>query len=225
MADAVIFDIDGTLVDSVDLHTRAWEETLAHFGRRVSFEEVRAQIGKGGDQLLPVFLSADELALRGKAIEDYRGDLYKSRYMKQVRAFPRVRELFQALLARDIRIALASSAKGEELEFYKELAGIADLIEAETSKDDARKSKPHPDIFHAALKRLGRVDPHRVVVVGDTPWDAIAAHRAGLRTVGVLCGSFAESDLREAGCVASYLDPADLLVRLEDSPLVQPAVR
>src|SRR5690349_2377805 len=109
-AEAVLFDIDGTLVDSVDLHARAWQETFAHFGKRVSFEEVRSQIGKGGDQLLPVFFSEDELALRGKTIEDWRSALYKGQYMKRVRPFPEVRELFQAILNRDIRIALASSA-------------------------------------------------------------------------------------------------------------------
>ena len=216
MADAVLFDIDGTLVDSVDLHAKARKETLANFGRSASFEEVRAQIGKGGDQLLPVFFSEQELALRGKAMEEHRSSLWKGRYMKRVRPFPEVRELFQALLERGVRLALASSAKGDELEFYEELVGVSDLIEAETSKDDASRSKPHPDIFQAALKKLGRVDPHRVLVVGDTPWDAIAAHRAGLRTVGVLCGGFAEADLRAAGCVAIHRDPADLRARLEE---------
>lgn len=222
MADAALFDIDGTLVDSVDLHAKAWQETLAHFGRRVPFEEVRAQIGKGGDQLLPVFFSEEELALRGKAMEEHRSSLWTGRYMKRVRPFPKVRELFQALSKRGVRLALASSAKGDELEFYEELLGVSDLIHAGTSKDDAKKSKPHPDIFQASLKRLGRVDIHRVLVVGDTPWDAIAAHRAGLRTVGVLCGGFAEADLRAAGCVAIYRDPADLLARLDESPLVVP---
>jgi len=172
-AQAVLFDIDGTLVDSVDLHAQAWQEALAHFGHRVAFEEIRAQIGKGGDQFLPVFLSEDELSLRGKTIEDFRGELYKSKYFKRVRAFPGVRPLFKDLLRRGLRIALASSAKGDELETYKEIAGIADLIHAESSKDDAARSKPHPDIFDAALRRLGGdVDRHRVFVVGDTPWDA-----------------------------------------------------
>src|SRR5690349_5774703 len=144
-----LFDVDGTLVDSVDLHARAWQEALQHFGHRVAFEQIRAQIGKGGDQLLPVFLAEDELGRRGEVIEEYRGDLYKRKYLKRVRAFPRVRELFQALLRRGARIALASSAKGGELATYKEIARIDDLVEAETSADDAERSKPHPDIFAA----------------------------------------------------------------------------
>ena len=218
-ADAVLFDVDGTLIDSVDLHAKAWQETLTHFGHRATFEQVRSQIGKGGDQLLPMFLSKDEIALRGETIESYRGDLYKRDYLKRIRPFPEVRELFQALLGRGVRIALASSAKGDELQIYKDVANIADLIDTETSKDDAKRSKPHPDIFQAALHRLGKVDHSRSFVVGDTPWDVIAARRSGVKTLGMLCGGFAEQDLRDAGAIEIYRDPADLLARLDSSAL------
>src|SRR6476660_2595698 len=149
MIGAAIFDVDGTLVDSVDLHARAWQEALAHFGYKVDFEEVRSQIGKGGDQLLQVFLSRAELARHGEELEQYRGNLFKRKYLSQVHGFPRVRELFQRLLRDGKRIALASSAKGDELQAYKRAAGIGDLIDTETSSDDAEKSKPHPDIFEA----------------------------------------------------------------------------
>src|SRR4051812_27352777 len=220
-AEAVLFDIDGTLIDSVDLHARAWQEALAHFGHRVDLAAIRSQIGKGGDQLLPVFVSEDEIARRGKIIEDYRGDLYKREYMKRVRPFPGVRALFRELSRRGVRIALASSAKGDELQTYEHLVGVEDRVHAESSKDDASRSKPHPDIFVAALAQLGSVDPKRVLVVGDSPWDAIAAKRAGLRTVGVLCGGFPEDDLRQAGCVAIYRDPEDLHARLDESPLMR----
>ena len=218
--EAAIFDVDGTLVDSVHLHARAWQEAFARFGRRVAFEEVRAQIGKGGDQLMPVFLSQDELALRGKAIEEYRSQLWTDRYLKQVRAFPQVRDLIQRLQRRGVRVALASSAKGDELAVYKQIADIDDLIEAETSADDAARSKPHPDIFAAAVRRL-EASKEDCLVIGDTPWDAIAARRLGVRSLGVLCGGFAEADLRGAGCIEIYRDPADLLARLDDSPLLR----
>jgi HAD superfamily hydrolase (TIGR01509 family) len=217
-AEAAIFDVDGTLVDSVDLHARAWQEALAHFGHRVPFEAVRSQIGKGGDQLLPVFVSQDELALKGEAIERFRAELWQREYIKRVRAFPMVRELLLQLRRRRVRVALASSAKAEELEMYKQIARIDDLVDAETSADDAERSKPFPDIFAAALRRLGTA-AERSVAIGDTPWDALAARRLGVRCIGVLCGGFAEDDLRAAGCVAIYRDPADLLARLEDSPL------
>ena len=169
MIEAVIFDIDGTLVDSVDLHAEAWRVAFKKFGKDVGFDAVRSQIGKGADQLLPVFLSSAELAQFGKALDEYRGDLYKRDYLPKVKAFPKVRELFQRIRQDGKRIALASSAKGDELKTYKAIAQIEDLIHAETSSDSAAKSKPHPDIFDSALEELGDVPRGHVSVVGDTP--------------------------------------------------------
>jgi HAD superfamily hydrolase (TIGR01509 family) len=219
MVTGVIFDIDGTLVDSVDLHAQAWQEAFRHFGFDIPYDTVRGQIGKGGDQLLPALLPKDVVKEKGEEIDKYRADLFKREYMPKVRPFPAVRELFERIKRDGKRVALASSAKGPELKEYKRLANIGDLIEAETSSDDAEKSKPHPDIFEAALDRLGGIDPAEVVVVGDTPYDAEAAGKAGLRTVGVLCGGFPADRLRAAGCVALYRDPADLLRQYEASPL------
>jgi len=216
---AVIFDIDGTLVDSVDLHARAWQEAFARFGKNVEFGRVRYQIGKGGDQLMPVFFSREELDEFGEEMEEFRGRLYKREYLPRVRAFPRVRELFERLRGDGRRIVLASSAKQDELGEYKRIADIEDLVEDETSADDAEKSKPHPDIFEAALSQLGDVSAREAFVVGDTPYDAEAAGKVGLRTVGLLCGGFPAEDLRVAGCVALYESPADLLARYADSPL------
>jgi HAD superfamily hydrolase (TIGR01509 family) len=217
MIRAVIFDVDGTLVDSVDLHARAWQDVLAEFGKLVPFEDVRFQIGKGGDQLLPVFLSAEEIAEHGREIEERRGAIFKEQYLPLVKGFPHVREIFLRVLADGKRIALASSAKGDELQVYKDLAGISDLIEAETSKDDAEKSKPFPDIFEAALQRLGDVTPEHALVVGDTPYDIEAAGKIGIRTVALLCGGFPAETLSEA--IAIYQNPADLLARYDLSPL------
>jgi HAD superfamily hydrolase (TIGR01549 family) len=219
MLKAIIFDIDGTLIDSVDLHARAWQETFRHFGREVEFEKVRHQIGKGGDQLMPVFFSEEELARFGEEMEKFRGDLFKREYLPRVRPFPQVRQLFERILSDGKRIALASSAKKDELKAYKELARITDLIEEETSADDAEKSKPHPDIFEAALGALGDVRADEAIVVGDTPYDAEAAGKINLRTLGVLCGGFPEAELRAAGCAGIYRDPAELLARYDASPL------
>ena len=167
--EAVVFDVDGTLIDSVDLHAKAWVDALKDYGHEVRFEDVRKQIGKGGDQLLPVFLAKEELDRIGKELEAHRGELFKQRYLDRITAFPAVRDLFQRLIADGKQIALASSAKEDELQAYKKIANIVDLIDAETSSDDADKSKPHPDIFQAALARLGNKSPRRAVVVGDTP--------------------------------------------------------
>lgn len=218
MIEAIIFDIDGTLVDSVDLHAQAWKEAFKHFGKDIPYQQVRHQIGKGGDQLLPVFFSREELDRLQEEMEEYRSKLYKRDFLPRVRAFPRVRELFERIKRDDKRIALASSAKGDELSAYKRIANIEDLVEEETSADDAEKSKPHPDIFEAALAKLGQVEHERVVVVGDTPYDAEAAARARIRNrIGVLCGGFPEKELRSGGMVEIYNDPADLLEHYEDS--------
>ncbi|HEV2677325.1 MAG TPA: HAD family hydrolase [Aliidongia sp.] len=222
MAKAVIFDIDGTLLDSVDLHARAWVEAFRDFGHTVEFQEVRGQIGKGGDQLLPVFLSPAEIGSQGEGLEKHRSAIFKERYLPEVMAFPDVRRLFQRLLEHGMKVALASSAKGDELETYKQIAGIEDLIDAETSSDDADKSKPHPDIFEAAIQRLGAVPRAAIYVVGDTPYDAEAAGKAGLRTIGVTCGGWSEDELKRAGCIEVYADPADLLDRYDESPLAEP---
>jgi HAD superfamily hydrolase (TIGR01509 family) len=217
---AIIFDVDGTLVDSVDLHTRAWQDAFAHFGHRVAFADIRSQIGKGGDQLMPVFLDKAELKRIGKALGEFRGEHFKKHYLPRVRAFPDVAALFRRIRDAGQRIALASSAKGDELAVYKKLAGITDLVDEETSSDDADKSKPDPDIFVAALERL-KLRPQQAIVVGDTPYDAEAAGKAGLKTIGVLCGGFPEAELRAAGCIAIYRDPADLLAHYEASPIAR----
>lgn len=220
MADALIFDIDGTLLDSVDLHARAWQEAFRQFGHDIPFDDIRSQIGKGGDQLLPVFLDAEEIKKRGKEIEEFRGKLFKQKYLKDVKPFPGVRALFEKALAHKQKLALASSAKGDELETYERIAHIEDLVHVETSSADAEKSKPHPDIFDVAVERLGKgIARDKIVVIGDSPYDAEAAKKAGLKTVGVLCGGSAESDLREAGCIAIYQDPDDLLRNYDSSPL------
>ena len=221
MPEAIIFDVDGTLVDSVDLHARAWVDAFRDFGHEIAFEDVRGQIGKGGDQLMPVFLSDEDLEEKGERLEEHRGRILKERYLPEVVGFPMVRELLEQLRADGKRVVLASSAKADELETYKKLAGIEGLTDAETSSEDAERSKPQPDIFLAALERLGNPRPEDVVVVGDTPYDAEAAGKAGLRTIGVLCGGFSEESLRAAGCIAIYRDPADLLARYDRSPLAR----
>ncbi|MDB5595150.1 MAG: family hydrolase [Hyphomicrobiales bacterium] len=216
---AVIFDMDGTLIDSVEFHALAWQAAFREFGHDFDLATIRRQIGKGGDQLMPVFIAKPEIERIGKQIEDRRGKIFAERYLSQIKPFPAVRDLFERLLADGTRVALASSAKSEELKAYKRIAGISDLLDAETSSDDAEESKPHPDIFEAALEKLGGLAPAEVIAIGDTPYDAQAAGKAGIRTIGLLCGGWSEPDLREAGCVEVYRDPADLLAHYEASAL------
>ncbi len=218
MPQAAIFDVDGTLVDSVDLHARAWQEAFAEFGHDVTFEQARSQIGKGGDQLVPVFLSQAEQDDHGAAMESWRGAHFKRHYLPLVRPFSAVPELLARVREAGLKVAVASSAKKAELDIYLEIAGIAALVDTKTSADDAKHSKPAPDIFEAALGKLGLAGA-QAVAIGDTPYDAQAAGRAGLRTIGVLCGGFTEADLRGGGCVAVYPGPAALLACFAASPL------
>jgi len=215
---AILFDIDGTLLDSVDLHARAWREAFLAFGKDIPLDAVRSQIGKGGDQLLPVFLSPAELAASGKEIERWRGDWWKLRYMHEVKPFPGVRPLFAVLRSRGWTPVLASSAKEDELSFYVRVLEVGDLIEGTTSKDDVARSKPHPDIFAAALDRVPPRGRPGSWVVGDSPWDALAASRLGLPVLGFRCGGFPEEELRKAGADQLLDGPADLLAHLDRSP-------
>jgi HAD superfamily hydrolase (TIGR01509 family) len=222
MLKAVIFDVDGTLVDSVDIHAQAWVDAFKEFGHDVKFDTVRGQIGKGGDQLMPVFLSKKELEDKSEKLNQRRGEILKERYLFKIKPFADVCALFQRIKADGTRIALASSAKADELETYKKIANIEGLTDTETSSDDAEKSKPEPDIFEAAMSKLRDVEPDEIIVIGDTPYDAEAAAKAGLRTIGVLCGGFSEESLREAGCIAIYEGPTDLLAQYDRSPLARP---
>jgi HAD superfamily hydrolase (TIGR01549 family) len=217
----VIFDVDGTLVDSVDLHAQAWQETFRKFGKEIPFQDVRGQIGKGGDQLIPVFFSKEELDKFGKKIEKNRDEIFQKKYLPQTKPFPKVRELFERIEHDSKRIALASSAKEDELDHFKKILSIADLSDAETTAEDAEKSKPDPDIFLAAMKKLGDPPPQEVVVIGDTPYDAIGARKAKLKIIGVLSGCFPENQLRKEGCIDIYRDPADLLARYDESALAK----
>jgi HAD superfamily hydrolase (TIGR01549 family) len=217
---AAIFDPDGTLLDSVDLHAMAWQEAMLKFGHDVSFEQARSQIGKGGDKLIPVFLSADQQRDHGKALEEWRGNRFKEKYLPLVRPFSAVSDLLRRGRDAGLRIAIASSAKKDELDKYLDIAGITDLVDVKTSSDDVEESKPAPDIFEVVLKKL-KLDGGDAVAIGDTPYDAAAARKAGIATIGVLCGGFTESSLRQAGCVEIYPGPAALFVRFEDSWLAR----
>ncbi|KQP10381.1 MAG: HAD family hydrolase [Methylobacterium sp.] len=222
MPAAVIFDVDGTLIDSVPQHAQAWQDAFRDFGHDIPFEDLRRQIGKGGDLLLPVFLSEDEMAEKGDALEKHRSNVLKERYLPTIKGLPQVRALIERLLADGKRLALASSAKADELKVYKKIADIQDLIDIETSSDDAEESKPNPDIFVAALKRLDGIEAGDAIVVGDTPYDAEAAGKAGIRTIGLLSGGWTAEELKQSGCIATYRDPADLLAHYTTSPLVGP---
>jgi phosphoglycolate phosphatase-like HAD superfamily hydrolase len=212
--------LDGTLLDSVDLHAMAWHEAMVKFGHDVSFEQARSQIGKGGDKLIPFFLSDEAQRDHGKELDTWRSERFKAKYLPLIRPFSAVPALIKRARDAGLRIAIASSAKKDELEKYLDIAGIAKLVDAATSSDGVEQSKPEPDIFEAVLKKL-KIDGIDAVAIGDTPYDAEAAGKARIETIGVLCGGFTEQSLREAGCVEVYPGPATLLAVFDQSRLAR----
>jgi HAD superfamily hydrolase (TIGR01509 family) len=207
---AVIFDVDGTLVDSNDAHAAAWRDVLRDFGLERPFDDIRRLIGMGGDKLLPALTGISPDSELGKRITERRGERFRDAYLAGLRPFPAVRPLLVRIASDGFRIGIASSAKQEELDRLLRVAGVEDLIERRTSSDDVDASKPDPDALHAALAKL-RLPPAAAVMVGDTPYDLEAAARARIPAIAVRCGGWADADL--AGARAIYDDPADLLAR------------
>jgi HAD superfamily hydrolase (TIGR01509 family) len=222
MLKAVLFDIDGTLVDSVDIHAMAWQEALRHFGFSPRYEDVRSQVGKGSDKLIPEFVPESQLNGVQQKLADFRGDLFKRKYLHLIRPLSCVPELMQRVTDAGLRIALASSAKKDEVAAYVKLTDIRRFVREESSNDDVDDSKPSPDIFQAALHKLKDVRPDEAIAIGDTPYDAVAARRAGMQCIGVLTGGWRAEQLREAGCVAIYRNVAELFAMFDASPLAQP---
>lgn len=220
MIKALLCDIDGTLVQSNWLHAEAWQKAFGAIGIHLELEDVRRQIGKGGDELIPVFVPWWKREHVEGPLNAFRSFLFESEFRARVEPLPRARDLLVKLKESGIRVALASSAPVKDLLFYKKLVGMEDLVDEQSSADDAGRSKPHPDIFEATLKRLG-LEPHQVLALGDTPWDAEAAGKAGIWTIGVETGGWNREDLLAAGCIEVYSGVDELLDRFVQSAIMR----
>jgi HAD superfamily hydrolase (TIGR01509 family) len=220
MIEALLCDIDGTLVQSNWLHAEAWQRAFAEIGIELDREDVRRQIGKGGDELIPVYVPWWKRPHVEEPLKAYRKYVFEQDFMGQVKPLPHAREFLARVKAAGIRVALASSADKDQLEIYKKIVEMEDLVDEETSADDAKRSKPHPDIFSAALQRL-KLPATKCMALGDTPYDAEAAGKAGMRTIGVETGGWSHEELMDAGCVAVYASVAELLEKFEESLIVR----
>ena len=209
MIGGVLFDVDGTLIDSNDLHAACWLEAFRHFGIVVPYDDIRFQVGKGGDNLIPSLLPPELVERLQQDIESFRSDLFKRDYLPKARPFAGASDLLRHLHDEGVGLVLATSSKQEELDTHIEKLGCRHLLTATVSRDDVEHSKPCPDVFEAALAKAEAPEGSKVVVVGDTPWDIEAAGRLGIPAIGVLSGGFLEDEL--AGAAAIYDGPQHLL--------------
>jgi HAD superfamily hydrolase (TIGR01509 family) len=216
LVEAVLLDVDGTLIDSNDAHAHAWVDAGRELGQPITFAEIRPLIGMGGDQVLPRLTGLDEASAAGRHVLQRRGEIFRTHYLPRLRAFPGARELLARLRKDGRRLIVATSASEADLAALLEQGGLDDLIDGATNADDADTSKPAPDIVAAALEQAG-VPAGAAVMLGDTPYDVAAAQRAGVRIIALRCGGWTDDAL--SGALAVYEDPAALLAAYDGSAL------
>lgn len=212
----ILFDIDGTLVDSNDAHAQAWVQAFAESGITVDAAEVRRAIGMGGDKLMPQVGGVEEESPIGRHISSRRGEIFVEHLLPHIRPFPDSDRLVATLKDRGFTLVAASSAKRDELTRLLKIAGAEHSLDAATSSDDAENSKPDPDIVRAALRRAN-ARPEEALMIGDTPYDIAAARRAGVATIAFRCGDWPDADL--AAAIGIYDGPWHLLRELASSPI------
>ena len=213
---AVLFDVDGTLVDSNYLHVVAWMGAFREAGHPVDGAAIHRAIGMGAPQLLESLLGGSLAGEIGPQVKAGHTERYR-RWFESLRPFDGARDLLRSVACR-AGVVLATSASPEEVSALRATLDADDAIDAITGSEDVERAKPAPDLVHVALQRAG-VDSDAAVFVGDTVWDVEASARAGLPCVAVLTGGISAAELHEAGAVAVYRSVADLLENLDDSPL------
>ena len=218
MLKAVFFDIDGTLVDSNDFHVMAWQEAFRDFGHRFEQDAIRSQIGKGGDQLVPSLLPGIDDKSQ-KAISHRHGEIFKPRYLKEVKPFPHAFDLVEMLHAKGTQVLLASSSEKAEVDHYVGLLKVESFLTGTVSKDEVANSKPAGDIFAAALAKVFPLSASETFAIGDTPYDVESALRSDIKTIGLRSGGFSEEVLGNAGAPCVYASVKDLFENFETSPL------
>lgn len=214
--DAVLFDIDGTLVDSNFVHVSAWSRAFREAGREVSAWRIHRCIGMDGSKLLESLVGSSDSALAAEA-KKLHGEYYAAA-SADLEVLPGARELLEDMKSRGLTVVLATSAPEGELSTLRDLLDVEDSVAVVTSGEDADVAKPEPDLVAVALERA-EVESTRAVMVGDSVWDIEAAGRAGVRAIGVLSGGISRAELLDAGAVAVFDDPADLLEHVESSPI------
>ncbi|MEU6218679.1 HAD family hydrolase [Streptomyces sp. NPDC047022] len=214
---AAVFDVDGTLVDTNHLHVVTWWEAFRQAGHRVPTHAIHRAIGLGSGDLVAHLLGDDRAREEVEDLETAHKVLY-AEYFDRLSALPDAGRLLRRLAGDGWAVVLATSAGGQELSALRRAMDADDAIAATASADDVEEGKPAPEPVEHALELVG-IPAEQAVFVGDTVWDMRAGSRAGVRCVALLCGGIPRGDLEEAGAVAVFDDPADLLASLSRSPL------
>lgn len=201
---AVIFDVEGTLIDCVPQTLQSWQDTLATFGLTVPIEVLQLYSGMDGDEMLQLIAPRLDAAARQEAIEA-EGQRYKERYLLTVRPFPGAHAVLRSLKISGVRIGIATDCATDELERYRRLLRADDLFDAVACGDEVQEGKPSSALVDIAVRKLG-IERRHAVMIGDTPYDAEAARSAGVAVLGVLTGGFAAEALTESGCFAVLRD-------------------
>jgi HAD superfamily hydrolase (TIGR01509 family) len=204
-----ILDVDGTLVDTNYQHAIAWHRALRGHGHSVPIWRVHRHIGMGGDQIVGALIGDTAAAEEGEEIRAAEADAY-AELIGEVEPLEGARELIARLHEDGSAVILASSAKQEEVDHYLDLLDARELVDGWTSSADVERTKPSPDLVHAALDKSGRDEP--AVMIGDSTWDVKAASAAGVPTLAVLTGGFSAAELREAGAADVVESIAELRV-------------
>ena len=213
---AVIFDVDGTLVDSNDAHAKAWVDALEACGIPIPYSRVWPLIGMGAEKLLPELAGITITSPAGRKINHARGTFFESRYLWTIRPFPHVRTLVQRVIDSGYMPAVISNSNQDDLDFLLRLADVGDLLRVRILSDSTITARPLSDLMFAALQAL-HAPASGAIAIGDTPYDIAAAHRAGVSAIAFRCGGWKNDDL--AGATAIYQDPAELLSRFDESVL------
>jgi HAD superfamily hydrolase (TIGR01509 family) len=210
----ILFDVDGTLVDTNYLHTLAWSRALEDAGEWAPMNAIHRLVGMGGDQLLPELLGHES-----PAAKEARTDRYRE-LIGDARPFPGASGLVRLAHERGLTTALATSSPSDELDQLLELLDIDGVLDAKTTADDIESSKPDPEVFLTAME-VASLDPARTLAVGDSIWDVKAARAAGIGCLAVESGGFSQHELSEAGAVHVYRDVNEILQQFLTTPLAR----
>lgn len=207
MIKAFIFDIDGTLVDTAQLHINSWIRAFKEFGLDIPSDKIQSQIGRRATEIAEAIVPKNKQDEVASIVEKKR--LVFREYYPKIKPFPMVKELFELLNKNGIKLALATSTTRRDAEFYTEILSIENLVGATITAEDIEHSKPNPEIFLKAARRL-EIDPGESVCVGDSPHDMAAAKNAGMLAIGVLTGGYTRKELQETGADEIYRNIGDL---------------